>query len=211
MHTLRYYERAGLVVTPIERTAGGRRRYQQLDLDWITVCTKLRATGMPIKTIRRYAELVSAGYGNEQERLALLEAHRAEVTAELAELRNNLKLIEHKIDVYRGRLAAGDADQLWAPHRQRLSAERSVFPNARRLVSRQPTAVRSHPRAAAFASYPVGAAAAQPWRGISPGRAPQSFGWSAPGGPLSTVGTYSRSWSRRSNVWLVTSSRATSG
>jgi DNA-binding transcriptional MerR regulator len=117
-HTLRYYERAGLVVTPIDRTAGGRRRYQQLDLDWITVCTRLRATGMPIRAIRRYAQLVCAGRGNEQERLALLEAHRAEVAAKLAELQESLKLIDHKIDVYRGRVSAGDADQLWAPSRQ---------------------------------------------------------------------------------------------
>lgn len=118
VHTLRYYERAGLVVTAVDRTAGGRRRYHQLDLDWIVICTRLRATGMPIRTIRRYAELVSAGPGNEQERLALLEAHRAEVTARLARTREHLKLIDHKIDVYRGRLAAGDADRLWAPSRR---------------------------------------------------------------------------------------------
>lgn len=117
VHTLRYYERAGLVVTTIDRTQGGRRRYQREDLKWISICTKLRATGMPIRTILRYAQLVAAGPGNEQERLALLEAHRAEVTAKLAELRDNLKLIDHKIDVYRGRLEAGDADQLWAPKR----------------------------------------------------------------------------------------------
>jgi DNA-binding transcriptional MerR regulator len=115
VHTLRYYERAGLVVTTVERTDGGRRRYQQQDLYWITICTKLRATGMPIKTIRRYAQLVSAGPGNEQQRLALLEAHRADVTAKIAELQENLKLIDRKIDVYRRRVAAGDADQLWAP------------------------------------------------------------------------------------------------
>jgi DNA-binding transcriptional MerR regulator len=118
VHTLRYYERAGLVVTAVDRTAGGRRRYHQLDLDWIGICTRLRATGMPIRTIRRYAELVSAGPGNEQERLAVLEAHRVEVTARLARTRENLKLIDHKIDVYRGRLAAGDADRLWAPSRR---------------------------------------------------------------------------------------------
>jgi DNA-binding transcriptional MerR regulator len=117
VHTLRYYERAGLVVSPIDRTTGGRRRYQQLDLDWINVCTRLRATGMPIKTIRRYAELVAAGRGNEEARLDLMEAHRAEVLAKLAELQENLKLIDHKIDVYRGRLTAGEADQLWAPTR----------------------------------------------------------------------------------------------
>lgn len=117
VHTLRYYERAGLVVTAVDRTSGGRRRYTQLDLDWITVCTRLRASGMPIRAIRRYAQLVAAGRGNEKERLALLEAHRDRVVEELAEIQENLKTIQHKIDVYRGRVAAGDADELWAPHR----------------------------------------------------------------------------------------------
>lgn len=115
VHTLRYYERAGLVITDVSRTQGGRRRYHRVDLDWIQVCTKLRAAGMPIKSIRRYAELVAEGHGNEEERLALMEAHWADVTAKIAELQQNLELIEHKIGVYRGRLAAGDADRLWAP------------------------------------------------------------------------------------------------
>jgi len=116
-HTLRYYERAGLVVTPVDRTQGGWRRYHRLDIEWIVVCTRLRATGMPIKDIRRYAELVSAGHRNEPDRLALLESHRAAVIAKLAELQHNLELIDHKIGVYRGRLDAGDADRLWAPNR----------------------------------------------------------------------------------------------
>jgi DNA-binding transcriptional MerR regulator len=115
VHTLRYYERAGLVISPVDRTSSGRRRYRVLDLKWIIICTKLRATGMPIAGIRRYAELVAAGPGNEAERLALLEAHRADVRAKLAEIQENLKLIDHKIDVYRGSLAAGEADRLWAP------------------------------------------------------------------------------------------------
>jgi DNA-binding transcriptional MerR regulator len=115
VHTLRYYERAGLVVSPVDRTSGGRRRYRELDLKWIIICTKLRATGMPIAGIRRYAELVAAGPGNEEERLALLEAHRADVLAKLAEIQENLKTIDYKIDVYRGSLAAGEADRLWAP------------------------------------------------------------------------------------------------
>lgn len=115
VHTLRYYERAGLVVNDVARTAGGRRCYRQIDLDWIRVCTRLRATGMSIRDIRRYADLVSQGRGNEQERLAVLEAHRDRVYATIAALRDNLALIEHKIDVYRGRVEAGDADTLWAP------------------------------------------------------------------------------------------------
>jgi len=114
-HTLRYYERAGLVVTAVDRTSGGRRRYHERDLHWIAVCTKLRATGMPIRTIRRYAELVAAGPGNEDERLALLEAHRVQVVAKLAEIQENLKVIDRKIGVYRSSVAAGDVDQLWSP------------------------------------------------------------------------------------------------
>jgi DNA-binding transcriptional MerR regulator len=110
VHTLRFYERAGLLATRIGRNAVGRRRYGPADLEWITICTKLRATGMPIGLIRRYAELVRAGPGNEAERLTLLETHRSEVRAKLAELRENLELIEYKIDVYRDRLADGDGE-----------------------------------------------------------------------------------------------------
>ena len=114
-HTLRCYERAGLAVSPVDRTRGGRRRYRELDRKWIIICPKLRATGMPIRGIRRYAELVAAGPGNEAERLALLEAHRSGVLARLAEIQENLQEIDRKIEIYRGSLAAGDADRLWAP------------------------------------------------------------------------------------------------
>jgi DNA-binding transcriptional MerR regulator len=115
VHTLRYYERAGLVVTPVGRTSSGRRRYHHIDLKWIVICTKLRATGMPISGIHKYAELVAAGPGNEQERLELLETRRAKVLEQLAEVQENLKTIDHKIAVYRGSMAAGEADRLWAP------------------------------------------------------------------------------------------------
>ena len=76
------------------------------------MCTRLRRTGMPIRTIRRYAELVAAGHGNELERLALMEAHRVDVLVRLAGIQENLALIDHKIGIYRGRLAAGQPDRL---------------------------------------------------------------------------------------------------
>jgi DNA-binding transcriptional MerR regulator len=55
VHTLRYYERAGLL-TPIERNGSGHRRFTPEDVEWVVVCTKLRATKMPIRRIREYAE-----------------------------------------------------------------------------------------------------------------------------------------------------------
>ena len=110
VHTLRYYERAGLVVTAVERNRAGRRRYHPHDLLWISMCTKLRATGMPIRTIRRYADLVSAGPGNEGARLALMAAHRSDVTAKLVQLQQDLQLIDHKIDLYRGLSSSRSAE-----------------------------------------------------------------------------------------------------
>ena len=64
----------------------------------------MRRTGMPIRVMRVYTELVRAGDGNEAERLELLEAHREEVLAQLAEVRRNLRAIDEKIDLYRSRL-----------------------------------------------------------------------------------------------------------
>ncbi len=101
-HTLRYYERAGLLLE-VERNGSGHRRYSAQDVEWVTLVTKLRATGMPIRLIRRYAELVRAGEGNERERLAILEAHRAEVVAKIDELQHNLELIDYKVGLYRER------------------------------------------------------------------------------------------------------------
>src|SRR5215469_13682981 len=81
-HTLRYYERDGLMLG-VGRAGSGHRRYSERDLGWIELITKLRATGMPIREVRRYAELVRAGDGNEDERLALLRAHRERVRGQL--------------------------------------------------------------------------------------------------------------------------------
>ena len=59
-HTLRYYERDGLMLG-VDRAGSGHRRYSERDLGWIELITKLRATGMPIREVRRYAELVRDG------------------------------------------------------------------------------------------------------------------------------------------------------
>jgi DNA-binding transcriptional MerR regulator len=69
-YTLRCYERAGLI-GDVGRAGSGHRRYSDEDLAWIEVLQCLRATGMPIRDIRRYADLVRAGDGNEVQRNAI--------------------------------------------------------------------------------------------------------------------------------------------
>jgi DNA-binding transcriptional MerR regulator len=102
-HALRYYERAGLL-DPIDRNGSGHRRYRDEDLERIRFLMKLRATGMPIREVRRYAELMKLGEDTNAERLALLEAHREAVLAQLEDTAKNLDLIEWKINFYRERL-----------------------------------------------------------------------------------------------------------
>ena len=103
-HTLRYYERAGLI-DPVGRAGSTHRRYTETEIEWVSFLTKLRSTGMPIRRMRDYAELVRAGSGNEPERLAILEEHRLAVRARLEEARRNLRAIETKIEIYKERIS----------------------------------------------------------------------------------------------------------
>ncbi len=104
-HTLRYYERDGLMLD-VGRAGSGHRRYLERDLGWLELITKLRATGMPIREVRQYAELVRAGDGNEDERLALLRAHRERVREQLDTMTSYLGAIDTKIGHYAGAVAA---------------------------------------------------------------------------------------------------------
>jgi DNA-binding transcriptional MerR regulator len=103
-HTLRYYERDGLMLSSPERASSGHRRYSERDLTWIELITRLRSTGMPIRDVRRYADLVRAGDGTEGERLELLKSHRARVEHQLSEITGHLRAIDHKIGIYEGKL-----------------------------------------------------------------------------------------------------------
>ena len=107
-HTLRYYERAGLMLDPVERAPSSHRRYTEAEIRWVTLLTKLRSTGMPIRRIREYADLVREGEGTEPQRLALLKAHREAVLEQLRSMQRNLEAIDTKIGFYE-RCCAGDA------------------------------------------------------------------------------------------------------
>lgn len=92
-----------LLVSPA-RAPSGHRRYTDGDLDWITMVTRLRSTGMPIRTVRAYADLCREGPGNEEARLRLLREHRERVLDEMARAADHLAAIDHKIGLYEGLL-----------------------------------------------------------------------------------------------------------
>ncbi|MBN1201230.1 MAG: MerR family transcriptional regulator [Anaerolineae bacterium] len=100
MHTLRYYERIGLIQS-IDRAPSGHRRYSEDDIGWIEFLKKLRSTGMPIREMKRYANLLWQGDHTVGERRALLETHRKRMQAQIDELNDCLSCIEWKIKHYK--------------------------------------------------------------------------------------------------------------
>jgi len=98
-HTLRYYERIGLI-HPINREENTRRCYTADDVGWIDFLLKLRATGMSIKDMQRYAELQRQGDETLPERVEMLKSLRDKVESHIEEMNEHLKLIHYKIDYY---------------------------------------------------------------------------------------------------------------
>ncbi len=98
-HTIRYYERIGLLPRA-DRDAGGRRVYDASILDWFGFLGRLKATGMPIRKMQDYAKLREQGDRSIAERRVLLEEHRATVRSHIAELKANLRFLDTKIDTY---------------------------------------------------------------------------------------------------------------
>ena len=98
-HALRYYERIGLI-HPINREENTHRHYTAEDVGWIEFLLKLRAIGMSIKDMQRYAELQRQGDKTLPERVEMLKALRDQVEARMDELNEHLKLIYYKIEIY---------------------------------------------------------------------------------------------------------------
>lgn len=100
-HTLRYYERAGLLPQHVGRNdANGYRYYTQQDVTWIEFIKRLRATGMPIRDVRRYTELKHQGEDTIAARIQLLKQHRSRVEEHLNEVEQHLSAINAKIQHY---------------------------------------------------------------------------------------------------------------
>jgi DNA-binding transcriptional MerR regulator len=106
VHTIRWYEAQGLM-PGVVRDAGGRRRYTPQHVNWLDLMARLRLTGMSIAKMRRYAALVRQGRATLAERRALLQAHREEVLARIADWQQALELLDDKIGFYGNWLKEG--------------------------------------------------------------------------------------------------------
>jgi DNA-binding transcriptional MerR regulator len=102
-HTLRYYERIGLLAL-VDRDPGGRRRYTETDLGSIRFLTMLRATGMPIREMIEFVELTRAGDHTIPWRIEVLNKHRDALRSRMADDEAHLEALDRKISIYEGML-----------------------------------------------------------------------------------------------------------
>ena len=120
-HTIRYYERIGLLPYA-DRDRSSQRDYDASILVWIAFLSRMKTAGMPIRDMLRYAALRERGVETEAERRALLQQHRERVALHLAELQDCLLVLDTKIAGYAGqeqRMKDYDATQ---PERRRKPA-----------------------------------------------------------------------------------------
>ena len=99
-HTLRYYERVGLI-QPVGRALNGHRRYSEADAAWLNFLHCMRATNMPIREMQRYAALRDMGDPTIEQRRKLLEEHQAQIADQIAALQKAHSLLTHKIANYK--------------------------------------------------------------------------------------------------------------
>lgn len=107
-HTLRYYEREGLLA-PVDKAANGHRRYTDGDLGWVRTLQLLRGTGMPIREMRDFVELTRAGDHTVADRVEVLRRYREELTERMAADIERMDFLNHKIGIYTDMLAAREA------------------------------------------------------------------------------------------------------
>lgn len=101
-YTLRYYEQIGLIARVDRR--GGARRYSADDMRWLEFLVRLRATGMSMRDMQRYAQLLRQGDASESvvERQTILEDHARRLESDLRTLGDTLEYIREKIRRYQG-------------------------------------------------------------------------------------------------------------
>lgn len=98
-HTIRYYEKIGLLRN-ISRNSSGHRWFTEKDIVWIEFIKRLKDTGMPLDNILKYADLRGEGDSTSELRMQILEDHAVMLEEKIAEDEHHLKKLKEKIKHY---------------------------------------------------------------------------------------------------------------
>jgi len=99
-HTLRYYDREGLMPL-LKRSPSRIRNYSENDIAWLGLICCLKDSGMPLEEIKEFMNLCLQGTDTCEERRSMLIKHRENILEQMDKLRNSLSIVDYKIDHYK--------------------------------------------------------------------------------------------------------------
>lgn len=108
-HTLRYYEKEGLLPF-VQRNSSGIRVYTEIELQWLTMIECLKQSGLQIKEIAQYIQWFNEGDSTLPERLEMFRKRKELIEQEIKSLKRVLNKITFKTILYEKALAAGSLD-----------------------------------------------------------------------------------------------------
>lgn len=109
-HTLRYYEKEGLL-PPVRRLENGRRLYSETDAARIQMICCMRSSGMSIEAIKHYNELHLQGEDTLPERRGIIARQKAIVDDHIQEYLSLQALLQVKLDYYDSLIAENPRHQ----------------------------------------------------------------------------------------------------
>lgn len=106
-YALRYYDREGLLPN-VERNRFGNRVFADEDMEMLSLICCLKNTGMPLREIKRFVTWQNEGDHTLHARDSLLLEHKANVLAQIENLKNYLQVIDRKLEYYQDACLAYD-------------------------------------------------------------------------------------------------------
>lgn len=104
--TMRYYEKEGLL-PQLSRNTGGRRVFEDKDLEALKVIDCLKQSGLHIPEIRQFMRWAQLGDETIEQRGELFEECRNAVLEQMAGLQRTLEIVDFKCWYYRAAAELG--------------------------------------------------------------------------------------------------------
>ena len=127
-HTLRYYDKEGLLPF-VAKASSGQRVFAETDIEWLVMIECLKGTGMTLKDIKQYIDWYIEGDTTLEKRLEMFKNQKVKLEEQMAQLQKHLEKINFKIKYYTDAVANGNTNVY--ERNKNLAAEKErIFKNA---------------------------------------------------------------------------------
>ncbi|MBQ9235205.1 MAG: MerR family transcriptional regulator [Alphaproteobacteria bacterium] len=124
-HTLRYYDKYGLL-PKVQKNSAGLRRFTEDDLNLLNLIECLKSTGLKLKDIRHYIDLMQQGERTLSERYQIFLKQKQSLLLRQQELLRNMEKLDFKIRYYKTALKYGEAN-VYKKNKQLASDRARLF------------------------------------------------------------------------------------